>query len=85
MNQFPKINEAGKVIKEIILFEAEISYPLGIDNIVAILSENPIANYASVFNYNTSNHVRGAQNPGKTELIKFWAKYQKYYKQVVFG
>lgn len=70
-NKFPKINHAGEVIKEITLFEAEVSYPLGIDNIVAILSENPIVNYASIFNYDTSNLFRGAQNPGKTELMKF--------------
>lgn len=71
-NQFPKINDAGQVIKEITLFEGEVTYPLGVDNIVAILSENPIVNYASIFNNDTSNnHVRAAQNPGKTELIKF--------------
>lgn len=70
-NTFPQINAAGEIIKEITLFEAEVTYPLGIDNIVVILSENPIVNYTDIFNYHKESAARTKEKIDKIELLKF--------------
>jgi hypothetical protein len=55
-NQFPKINDY-KVVNDVLLFEGEVSEPVGTDNYFLLASDEPIANYAAVLN---QEGVRGA-------------------------
>jgi len=55
-NQFPKISD-HKLVTDVLLFEGEVSEPVGTDNYFLLASDEPISNYASVLN---QEGVRGA-------------------------
>ena len=55
-NQFPKISD-HKLVSDVLLFEGEVSEPVGTDNYFLLASDEPIANYAAVLN---QAGVRGA-------------------------
>jgi Caspase domain len=56
-NQFPKIDNNHILVKDVRLFEGEVSEPVGTDNYFLLASDEPIANYAAVLN---QEGVRGA-------------------------
>ena len=48
-NQFPKF-ENYSLVKNVFLFEGDVSEPVGTDNYYLLASDEPISNYAMVFN-----------------------------------
>ncbi len=56
-NQFPKIDNDHTLVKDVRLFEGEVSEPVGTDNYFLLASDEPISNYAAVLN---QEGVRGA-------------------------
>ena len=48
-NQFPKF-ENYNLVKNVFLFEGDVSEPVGTDNYYLLASDEPISNYAMVFN-----------------------------------
>jgi hypothetical protein len=56
-NQFPKIDNNRILVKDVRLFEGEVSEPVGTDNYFLLASDEPISNYAAVLN---QEGVRGA-------------------------
>lgn len=56
-NQFPKIDNDHKLVSDVMLFEGEVSDPVGTDNYFLLASDEPIANYSAVLN---QTGVRGA-------------------------
>ncbi len=49
-NQFPKLDSKKELVRDVLLFEGEVSDPVGTDNYFLIASDEPIPNYAAVFN-----------------------------------
>lgn len=56
-NQFPKIDNDRELVKDVLLFEGEVSEPIGTDNYFLLASDEQITNFATVFN---QEGVRGA-------------------------
>ena len=49
-NQFPKLDSKRELVKDVFLFEGEVSEPVGTDNYFLLASDEQIPNYDAVFN-----------------------------------
>lgn len=49
-NQFPKYDNNREFVKDVYLFEGEVQEPVGTDNYFLLASDEPISNFAAVFN-----------------------------------
>jgi hypothetical protein len=49
-NQFPKFDNTRTLVDDVFLFEGQASLPVGTDNYFLLASDEPISNYAAVFN-----------------------------------
>lgn len=63
-NQFPKF-EDFVLVKDVVLFSGTVAEPVGTDNYFVLASDEPITNYAMVFN---QEGVRGADTNQKSPL-----------------
>lgn len=63
-NQFPKLDNNREFVKDVYLFEGEVQEPVGTDNYFLLASDEPIPNFAAVFN---QQGVRGTV-PGGNPL-----------------
>ncbi len=62
-NQFPKY-EAGGLVKRVTLFDGDVQEPIGTDNYYILASDEPISNYAMLFNQEgVRAGARGSNNP----------------------
>jgi len=62
-NQFPKIDNDHKMVKDVLLFEGEVSEPVGTDNYFLLASDEPIANYAAILNQDGVRAAGKDKNP----------------------
>lgn len=65
VNQFPKIDNNRELVRNVPLFEGTVAEPVGTDNYFLLASDEPIANYAAVFN---QEGVRAATAPSTNPL-----------------
>ena len=64
-NQFPKLDSKRELVKDVFLFEGEVSEPIGTDNYFLLASDEQIPNYDAVFNQEGVRGVpRGASPLG---------------------
>lgn len=61
-NQFPKF-ENFNLVKDVFLFEGTVSEPVGTDNYFLLASDEPITNYAMVFNQEGVRAAGGEESP----------------------
>jgi len=61
-NQFPKF-ENFNIVKDVFLFEGTVSEPVGTDNYFLLASDEPITNYAMVFNQEGVRAAGGEESP----------------------
>ncbi len=62
-NQFPKIDNNHILVKDVRLFEGEVSEPVGTDNYFLLASDEPIPNYAAVLNQEGVRGTPKGNNP----------------------
>ncbi|MEO7394059.1 MAG: caspase family protein [Chitinophagaceae bacterium] len=62
-NQFPKFDNDHQLVKNVLLFEGEVSDPVGTDNYILLASDEPIANYSAVLNQEGVRGAPKADNP----------------------
>ena len=63
-NQFPKFQN-NNLVKSVLLFDGDVQEPIGTDNYYVLASDEPISNYAMVFNQDgvRAGTPRGAGSP----------------------
>ncbi len=62
-NQFPKLDSKKELVKDVFLFEGEVSEPVGTDNYFLLASDEQIPNYDAVFNQEGVRGTPKGNNP----------------------
>jgi len=62
-NQFPKFDNKREFVKDVYLFSGDVQEPIGTDNYFLLASDEPISNFAAVFNQEGVRGAASSDNP----------------------